>query len=155
MKDNSALTLFGRDEFLTPFDRIFDKMMKQSFPEFGKEFGISFFEGGARPKVDIKEYDDKVQIQAEIAGLSKDDVNVEIKENILTISGEKQVEKKDDSKGYILRELSQAKFQRSFDLGDNLDSKNITAEFNHGVLTLNIPKLQPQKKTESYKIEIK
>ena len=80
---------FDRDEFLTPFDRIFDQVFSTSFPSFTKEFGVDFFEKGSYPRVDVLEYKDKVEIEAEIPGLSKEDVAVEVIENVLTVSGHK------------------------------------------------------------------
>lgn len=155
MKQNTALSLLrGRDQFLTSFDTVFDRILRDQWPGFDKELGVSFFQGTARPRVNIKNYDDKVQITAEISGLSKDEVNVEVKDGILTLSGEKKLEKEDTSGDFILKELSHAKFQRSFELGENLDSKNIVAEFKNGTLTLDIPKTEP-KKNDSYRIEIK
>ena len=155
MKQNTALSLLGgRDQFLTSFDTLFDRLVRQQWPAFDKELGVSFFQGSARPKVNIKNCNDKIQIVAEIAGLSKDEVEVEVKDGILTLRGEKRIEKEDSSGDYILKELSHAQFQRSFELGENLDSKNINATFENGTLTLDIPKIEP-KKIDSYKIQIK
>jgi Molecular chaperone (small heat shock protein) len=79
---------FNRDEFLTPFDRIFDSLMDQTFPTFKEEVGVSFNQG-AYPKVNIYEYDDKVGIVAEIPGLDKKNVTVDVEDGVLTISGDK------------------------------------------------------------------
>ena len=56
---------FNRDEFLTPFDTMFDKIVQSQFPNFQKEFGISF-KKGSFPKVDVVDYDDSVVIVAEL-----------------------------------------------------------------------------------------
>ena len=61
-----------RDTFLTPFDRMFDDMVRSVFPNFDNFFGVSAFERNAYPKVDIKDYSDKVVINAEIPGLQKE-----------------------------------------------------------------------------------
>ena len=65
----------NRDEFLTPFDKIFDQMMSKQFPAFQEEVGVSFNKG-AYPKVNIYEYDDNIGIIAEIPGLDKKNVSV-------------------------------------------------------------------------------
>ena len=62
---------FDRDEFLTPFDKIFDHMMDTQFPEVVKQVGVKPYQGSAYPKVNVYEYEDKVGIVAEIPGLDK------------------------------------------------------------------------------------
>ena len=59
-----------RDEFLTPFDKIFDQMMDTQFPEVVKQVGVKPYQGSAYPKVNVYEYEDKVGIVAEIPGLT-------------------------------------------------------------------------------------
>ena len=76
----------NRDEFLTPFDKIFDELMSKQFPAFQEEVGVSFNKG-SYPKVNVYEYDDRIGIIAEIPGLDKENVSVEVEENVLTISG--------------------------------------------------------------------
>ena len=75
----------SRDEFLTPFDKIFDQLMNKSFPTFQEEVGVSFNQG-AYPKVNVYEYDDKIGIVAEIPGLDKKNVTVDVEDGVLTIS---------------------------------------------------------------------
>ena len=109
----------NRDEFLTPFDKIFDQLMLKQFPNFQEEVGVSFNQG-AYPKVNVYEYDDKIGIVAEIPGLDKKDVTVDVEEGILTISGNKHGFDSDGGK-CITRELKQSAFKRSFNLGEYLD----------------------------------
>ena len=142
---------FNRDEFLTPFDRIFDSLMDQTFPTFKEEVGVSFNQG-AYPKVNIYEYDDKVGIVAEIPGLDKKNVSVEVEEDVLIISGDKHGFDSDGGK-CITRELKQSAFTRSFNLGEYLDGKNVSAKFKDGMLSISIPKKEPeQPKKHSVKI---
>lgn len=143
-----------RDEFLTPFDHVFDSIMNDTFPDFTKNFGVKFFSGASRPKVDIIDYDDKVRIKAEVSGLTKDDVKLTVKDGYLTVCGEKSKSDEKEGKGYLLRELSHAKFSRTFELGESLDSKNVKAEFKDGLLTIDIPKVTPSKEENSYEIKI-
>ena len=141
----------NRDEFITPFDRIFDQLMAQQFPTFQEEVGVSFNQG-AYPKVNVYEYDDKIGIVAEIPGLDKKNVTVDVEEQILTISGDKHGF--DDSGGKcITRELKQSAFTRSFNLGEYLDGTNVSAKFKDGMLSISIPKKEPeQPKKHSVKI---
>ena len=141
----------NRDEFLTPFDKIFDHLMNEQFPTFKEEVGVSFNKG-AYPKVNIYEYDDKIGIVAEIPGLDKKNVTVEVEEDVLIISGDKHGFDSDGGK-CITRELKQSAFTRSFNLGEYLDGTNVSAKFKDGMLSISIPKIEPeQPKKHSVKI---
>ena len=141
----------NRDEFLTPFDKVFDHLMEQTFPTFKEETGVSFNQG-AYPKVNVYEYDDKIGIVAEIPGLDKKNVTVDVEEDVLIISGDKHGFDSDGGK-CITRELKQSAFKRSFNLGEYLDGKNVSAKFKDGMLTISIPKKEPeQPKKHSVKI---
>ena len=132
----------NRDEFLTPFDKIFDQMMNKQFPAFQEEVGVSFNQG-AYPKVNIYEYDDRIGIMAEIPGLDKKNVSVEVEQNLMTISGDKHGFEGDGAK-CITRELKHSSFKRSFNLGEHLDGEDISASFKDGMLTISIPKKEPE-----------
>jgi len=144
-------THLNRDEFLTPFDKVFDHLMEQTFPTFKEDVGVSFNKG-AYPKVNVYEYDDKIGIVAEIPGLDKSNVSVEVEEDVLIISGDKHGFDSDGGK-CITRELKQSAFTRSFNLGEYLDGSNVSAKFKDGILTVSIPKKEPeQPKKHSVKI---
>ena len=132
-----------RDEFLTPFDKVFDKMLETNFPEVIDQVGVTPYSNSAYPKVNVYEYDDKVGIVAEIPGLSKKQIKVDVEDNILTISGDKH-SVWDDAKAKVLRrELKQSSFKRSFTLGEQLDGDNVNANFKDGILSVEIPKTEP------------
>ena len=133
----------NRDEFLTPFDKIFDQLMAQQFPTFQEEVGVSFNQG-AYPKVNVYEYDDTIGIVAEIPGLDKKNVTVDVEDGVLTISGDKQGFDTDGGK-CITRELKQSSFKRSFNLGEHLDGEHVGATFKDGMLSISIPKKEPEK----------
>ena len=67
----NRVPVINRDEFLTPFDRMFDTIVENSFPEINKQIGVKPFSGTAYPKVNVYEYDDKVGVIAEIPVLIK------------------------------------------------------------------------------------
>ena len=81
--------IIDRDSFLTPFDKMFDQIVESSFPDVTKSVGVKPFQGTAYPKVNVYEYDDKIGIVAEIPGLDKKQLNIEVEDNVLTISGDK------------------------------------------------------------------
>ena len=141
----------NRDEFLTPFDKVFDHLMEQTFPTFKEDVGVSFNKG-AYPKVNVYEYDDKIGIVAEIPGLDKKNVTVDVEEDVLIISGDKHGFDSDGGK-CITRELKQSAFTRSFNLGEYLDGTKVSAKFKDGMLSISIPKKEPeQPKKHSVKI---
>ena len=136
--------VLDRDSFLTPFDRMFDDIVSSAFPQINETIGVNPFGNSAYPKVNVYEYDDKIGIVAEIPGLDKDDLEVEVEDGVLTISGEKSHAKFDEAKAKVLRrELKHSSFKRQFTLGELLDGENINASFDEGVLSIEIPKAEP------------
>ena len=139
-----------RDEFLTPFDKIFDQMLDTQFPEVVKQIGVKPYQGSAYPKVNVYEYDDKVGIVAEIPGLDKSQLNVEVQDGTLTISGDKHGVWEEEGAKVIRRELKASSFKRSFQLGELLDGDNIKANFKDGVLSISVPKIEPEKPKKTF-----
>ena len=142
---HTGIPFFDRDEFLTPFDKMFDNLVETQFPDITKSVGVKPYQGSAYPKVNVYEYDDKVGIVAEIPGLDKKQLNVEVEEGVLTISGDKHGIHKEDGAKVLRRELKASSFKRSFELGELLDGENISASFKDGVLSVDVPKIEPEK----------
>ena len=142
---NRTIPMIDRDSFLTPFDKLFDQMVTQHYPDIAKSVGVNPMQGSAYPKVNVYEYDDKIGIVAEIPGLSKNQVNIEVEDNVLTITGDKHnTGVENDGAKVIRRELKHSSFKRSFQLGDQLDSNNVDAKFEDGILSISIPKTEPE-----------
>ena len=144
------IPFFDRDTFLTPFDKMFDAMVESQFPEIVKQVGVKPYGNTAYPKVNVYEYDDKIGIVAEIPGLNKKQLNVDVEDGVLTISGDKHSTFEDDGAKVIRRELKQSSFKRSFELGEMLDGDKIAANFKDGVLSVSIPKVEPEKPKKTY-----
>ena len=79
-------------------------------------------------------------------GFSKEQITVEVNDNVLTVKGEIKIENIDDKKRYNRQEFNQSNFERTFTLQDNLDDDKITAKYENGVLILSIPKLEVEEK---------
>ena len=141
---HTGIPFFDRDTFLTPFDKMFDQMVETQFPDITKSVGVKPYAGTAYPKVNVYEYEDKVGIIAEIPGLNKKQLNVEVEEGVLTISGDKHSSFEDKGATVLRRELKQSSFRRQFELGDELDGDNISADFKDGILSVSVPKLEPE-----------
>ena len=141
---------FDRDEFLTPFDRVFDQLFETNFPEFVRSVGVKPYQGSAYPKVNVYEYDERVGIVAEIPGLDKKDLTVEVEDGTLTISGVKHHIKEDEGAKVLRRELKASSFKRNFEIGENLDGENIKAVFKNGILNIDIPKIETEKPKKQF-----
>jgi HSP20 family protein len=150
---HTNIPFFNRDDFLTPFDKMFDQMVSTHYPDIAKSVGVNPMQGSAYPKVNVYEYDDKVGIVAEIPGLNKKQLNVSVEEGVLTISGDKHSAFENDGAKVLRRELKQSSFKRQFELGELLDGENISADFKDGILSVSVPKLEPkQPKIHTVKI---
>ena len=125
-------------------------------PSFGRQWPSSdlseFRQGLWAPNVETFERAGKLVIRANLPGLSKDDVNVEVTDNAITISGERRNENEERREGYYRSECSYGSFYRQIPLPEGVDADDANATFNNGVLeiTLNAPKLE----SRSRKLEI-
>jgi HSP20 family protein len=123
--------------------------MDQLFDSF---FGLTRREGeGATsvsvwaPSVDVREDAGSFYVTADLPGIDRDSVDIELENNTLTIKGERRFEKKDEKENYHYIERSYGSFFRSFSLPRNVNSEQINAEFKDGVLTITIPKAEAAK----------
>jgi|TARA_B110000196_G_scaffold211372_1_gene181279 HSP20 family protein len=150
---HTNIPFFDRDDFLTPFDKMFDQMVETQYPDIVKSVGVKPYAGSAYPKVNVYEYEDKVGIIAEIPGLNKKQLDVSVEDGVLTISGDKHSAFENEGAKVLRRELKQSSFKRQFELGERLDGENISANFKDGILSVEVPKLeQEQPKRHTVKI---
>ncbi len=149
------LTPFGRQE-LTAGEDPFTAMrreMDRLFDEMTRGFGLprtSLGEGVLAPRVDVKETEDAIVVQAELPGVEEKDVEIEFADGMLTLRGEKKQEREEEEKekGYYLMERSYGAFLRRIPIPAEVDEDNIRAVFDKGVLTVTLPKKpesQPRK----------
>ena len=102
--------------------------------------------GSSLPAVNIKEDDDHFQVEVAVPGLSKDDFKVELENDVLTISSEKEVTNESNEENYKRREFSYAAFKRSFSLPENkVDGDKVKARYTDGVLYVTLPKKEEAK----------
>jgi HSP20 family protein len=97
------------------------------------------------PAVDIREDDDKFVFTAELPGLTREQVDITIEEKVLTISGERNFESKEDNKNYHRIERSYGSFSRSFSLPHDIDQEGVNAAFENGLLEITLPKSEATK----------
>jgi len=99
------------------------------------------------PRVEVLEKEGQFVVRAELPGMSKDDVKVEVTDGLLTIAGERKQEKKEEREGYCYSERSYGSFYRGVPLPEGTDSAKATADFKHGVLEVSMPlALHPEPK---------
>jgi HSP20 family protein len=128
--------------------------------EVNRVFSSSFNRSGEtglghsawNPSVDIFENKDQIILEAELPGLAPDDVNISIENNVLTIHGERKFEKKDEGDNFHRVERSYGSFTRSFTLPPTVSSENVEANFDNGILRLELAKREEAKPR---RIEIK
>jgi HSP20 family protein len=92
------------------------------------------------PAMDLAESDDHLVLRADLPGLTKDDVAIEVKDGVLTVSGERKAEHEDKSEGFYRVERAFGRFSRSLTIPEGVDAESITADFSDGVLEVRIPK---------------
>jgi len=123
--------------------RFFDSLFDSSFlPDLSwPDFFSSFFER-QHPLVDIEEDDSKYIVKADLPGFDKDNIDIELRDNVLSISGrvDERSETSDTNRGYVRRERRYGAFRRSFLLPEEVDPDNIKASFKNGLLQIEIPK---------------
>jgi HSP20 family protein len=135
------------------------KRMKKFFEDLDSPFqSDSFFRNFNSnvftPSVDVTEDNDNLYVTADVPGVEKKDVKVNVVGDVLTISGEKKTEQRDENKNYYRIERSSGSFSRSFTLPAEIVVDKIAAEYKDGVLTITLPKTEEAKVVEK-QIEIK
>ena len=103
------------------------------------------------PKIDIKDKKDRIEVSAELPGMKEEDIDVEVSEGIMTISGQKTQEKEEKEEGYYYKESHSGAFSRSFALPADVVADKASAEMEKGVLVVTIPKVA-EKKAKRVKI---
>ena len=106
------------------------------------------------PAVDIFETEEAVVVKAEIPGVERDQISVEIKDGILTLHGERKFEKEVKEENYHRIERAYGSFHRSFSLPSSVEQDKISAKFNQGVLEVTLPKKE-RAKPKQIKVDVK
>lgn len=104
------------------------------------------------PRVNIKENEDHITLSFELPGLEKKDIKVMVKDDVLTISGERNFKSEEKDDGFVRSEISSGSFSRSFSLPDTVDSEKVSADYKNGMLEVKLAKREEVKPKE---IEVK
>lgn len=135
-------------------DNLFDDFFE--FPFFDDRAERKLYGHNAKNimKTDIKEHKDGYELEIDLPGFHKDEIQAELKDGYLTISAAKQLnqdEKEKESGKYIRHERYSGSCQRSFYVGDEITQEDIKAEFKHGILKLFVPKKEAKPEVEQRK----
>lgn len=142
MSKTSLGGLMSFDEF----DDFFDDFLSRRWPRLLDWNVPTLMEIGV-PKVDILDHDNDIEVQAALPGVKKEDLNVSINNQTITIRSSTKEEKKEEEKGkYFRREISRGEFQRTLSLPDNVDGDKAKASFKDGILKVTIPKSEKGKR---------
>ena len=143
--------------FTRDMERLFEDFGGFSFPNFLRtDFAplrMEFEKGEWMPQIEVLQNNGQFTVRADLPGLTKDDVKVEITDELLTISGERKEEKEEKREGFYRSERSYGSFYRQIPLPEGAKTENAAATFVKGVLEITIP--APQVATPTRKLEIK
>ena len=126
-------------------NRLFDRLMPGGD---GWLTGFDYF-----PSAEIEEDDDAVYVRLEVPGMEPDDIDIEVTENSIAISGERKSERKTEEKGLVRSEMHYGKFERMMSLPAHIKSNEVKAEYKNGILHLTLPKVE-QERHKKVKVEL-
>jgi HSP20 family protein len=135
-------------EMRAEMDRLFDTFLGRGF--FGRPAPSAMAQSAATlaPNVDIRENDKEIIVEAELPGIDEKDIQVTVRDGVLSLKGEKKSERDEKKDTYHVIERGFGSFERSFELPDSADQDQIKADFNRGVLRVVIPKRAEAAKAE-------
>jgi HSP20 family protein len=136
---HSLIPRSSSDPFRDMMNRFFDNKLWPSQSDDWSQFGKF-------PQVDISETDQSVIVSADIPGIHPDEIDIDIHDGILTLSGSTESEDEDQGKKYYRYERRTGSFSRSFVLPTQVDEDRIEATAKHGVITITLPKIATKEK---------
>lgn len=129
----------------------FDDMVNQGF---GTEFMSNFNYGITLPSVNVKDNDEEFVVEMAVPGLQKSDFDLNVDNNLLSISAELETNTDDSNENYTRREFGYSSFKRTFSLPESVETDNISAKYEEGILKVTLPKRDEAKKKPLRQIEI-
>jgi HSP20 family protein len=130
------------------------RMQERIEQAFGSMAPMPVMRADWRPAIDVKETETGLTVTAELPGMTEQDVELSVDDDVLTIKGEKKSESTKDEKGWHVQERSYGSFVRTLQLPFSPKAEDVTAEFAKGVLSVTVPK-PPEAAKPASRIEIK
>lgn len=127
-------------------EQAFDRFFRYEWPVLWRDNKLFEFESQRMPSFDVINRDNEIFVRAEIPGIEKQDLNISITDNLLTVKGKSSSEKKEEKGDYHRREISNFSFSRSVLLPGAVDESKTTASLNNGILEITLPKMETSKR---------
>ena len=134
-------------------DSIFEDLDRTLDRFFGRPFREIRREGRRAPTLDMRDLGDRYLIEAEIPGIDKEDIDIELKDDTLVIEGETTEETEEEGEDYLRRERGYRSFYRRLPVPEEVEQDEVSAELDRGILTIDLPKKETEVK-EGKKIDI-
>lgn len=131
--------------------------MQRDMDRIFSRFGQGEQSGGEiawMPKIDVKRSGDDVVVRAELPGMKPEDVDIELQDNVLTISGQRTAEEQKEDEGWLIQESNYGSFERSLTIPEGVDPGSISADFDNGVLEVRVPKAFKAAQPQRTKIQV-
>ena len=145
----------GSDPFLSlhrEMNRLFDDVLRGTFGVPSRE-GQGGQGGTLMPHIDVSETEKELKVCAELPGVTEKDVEVTLNDDVLTIRGEKKVERTNEQENYHFVERSYGTFQRSLRVPYPVEPDQVQARFEHGVLTVTLPKAEQHQRSRRIQVQ--
>jgi len=133
------MTLIKHNRPVIRRNRTFPSMFDEFFGDMGT--GMKDYASHV-PSVNIKEEDKRFVLEMSAAGYTREEVKLKVEDDVLTITGEHEINTTDNGEKYITREFSKGSFKRSFNLNQMVNPDKVNASFNDGILTVDMPKVE-------------
>lgn len=143
-----------RPGYLQDIQEEMNRMIEDTFERFGLTDEES--EKGEitwRPAVELNQQNGNYQVKAELPGVKKEDIDIEVGEDTVTIKAETKKEEEEKKENVYRSEIRYGKFKRILELPSNIDSSRVSAEFKDGILTITLPRTEEEKE-KTRKVEI-
>lgn len=147
-----AITRWDPFDEMLSMQREFDRLLRR----FGAGGGVdeSLSSVAWMPRIDVKTEGDDMVVYAELPGIDRDDIDVSVTGETLTIRGDRKAESEQEGEGWLIRERSYGTFERSLTLPEGVDADAIQADYSDGVLELHIPKAAGALKPKTHRIAL-
>ena len=117
------------------FQEFFDDVPTANMPSMMEQMSV-------QPRLDLRETEEAYEISADVPGMTDEDIEISVSDSSLMIRGERSLEESDEDDNYVRRERSYGMFRRRIPLPNNVERGEITANFNNGVLNIELPKTE-------------
>jgi HSP20 family protein len=147
----TVLTRFEPIRGVATFQDRMNRLFRDQFANLGEEESLTA--GSFIPSVDVYEDEHAIQLKIEVPGLDEKDIDIRLENNVLTVKGERKIEKETKEENYRRIERRYGTFTRSFTLPNTVSSESVQAGYDKGVLTIRLPKKEAAK-PKQIKIEV-